>query len=144
MLQSHSVSQPHGARRNGAVPADTHILIVDKDRKVGKALTDMLLATGFEEVRSVLSGPRAITVAGGFHPGIVFLDIELPDMNAFDLARQLAKQARQHVMRLIALTSSVSHPTREEARGAGFELYLVKPVAQAELDKVLRRPQTIA
>jgi CheY-like chemotaxis protein len=145
MLQSSSASRgSHGVRRDNSVPVDTRILIVDKDRAVGKALTDMLYATGFDDVRSVLSAPRAITVADGFRPGIVFLDVELPGMDAYDLARQLLKQARQNAMRVIALTGSIDHPGREEARGAGFERYLVKPVAQVELDKVLRRPQTIS
>jgi CheY-like chemotaxis protein len=130
MLLSNSRSSP------GSVPVDTRILIVDQDRAVGKTLTGMLSATGFDDVRSVLSAPRAITVADGFRPGIVFLDIDLPDMNAYDLARQLLKQARQHGMRVIALTGSVDRPTREEARGGGFERNLVKPVAQSELDKV--------
>jgi response regulator RpfG family c-di-GMP phosphodiesterase len=108
MLQSSSASRgSHGVRRDNSVPVDTRILIVDKDRTVGKALTDMLYSSGFD-----------------------------------DLARQLLKQARQNVMRVIALTGSIDHPGREEARGAGFERYLVKPVAQTELDKVLRRPQT--
>ena len=88
------------------------------------------------------SAARAIAVAEKFHPGIVFLDIELPGMAGLDLANRLHHGARQHAMRLIALTTGVEHPKREDARIAGFERYLVKPLAQNELDKVLRVPQT--
>ncbi len=126
-----------------AVAADTRILIVDRDRGTGKSLTAMLRDNGFDEVRSVLSGARAVTVAQGFQPRIVFLDIDLPDMNAYDLARKLGNRTTQPALRLIALTANVDHPAREEARGAGFERFLVKPVSQIELDKVLRRTQSI-
>ena len=127
------VSAPHGE-----VQTDTHILIVDNERHVAISLSFMLSARGFQEVRAVRSAARAIAVAEKFHPGIVFLDIELADMAALDLANRLRHGARQHAIRLIALTNGIDHPKREDARIAGFERYLVKPLAQNELDKVLR------
>ena len=60
-------------------------------------------------------------------------------MGGQDLAQRLRRGARQHAIRLIALTSVIEHPKREDARIAGFERYLVKPLDQVELDKVLRR-----
>jgi CheY-like chemotaxis protein len=123
---------------HGAVPTDTHILIVDNERHVAISLSFMLSARGFQEVRAVRSAARAIAVAEKFHPGIVFLDIELADMAGLDLANRLRHGARQHAIRLIALTNGIDHPKREDARIAGFERYLVKPLAQNELDKVLR------
>ena len=129
-----------GSPTHGTVQPDTHILIVDNDRRVAQSLNFMLSARGFQEVRAVRSPARAIAVAAKFHPGIVFLDIELPGLAGLDLANRLRHGARQHPMRLIALTTSVEHLKREDARVAGFERYMVKPLAQDELDKVLRRP----
>jgi CheY-like chemotaxis protein len=56
------------------------------------------------------------------------------------LAERLRRGAQQQAMRLIALTRSVEHAGREDARLAGFERFLVKPLVQAELDKILRLP----
>src|SRR4030095_1821043 len=102
-------SQPHGA-----VQPDTHILIVENDRRVALSLSFMLSARGFQEVRAVRSPARAIAVAEKFHPGIVFLDIELPGLSSLDLANRLRHGARQHPIRLIALTTGVEHPTTED------------------------------
>jgi CheY-like chemotaxis protein len=134
-----------GTHPHGAVQPDTHILIVDNDRSVSVSLGFMLAARGYEEVRSVRSAARAIAIAESFRPAIVFLDIELPDMDGLDLAHRLSRGARQNAIRLIALTNVIEHPKREDARAAGFERYLVKPLDQSELDKVLRRtPHTAA
>ena len=118
----------------------TCILIVDDDRRSSQSLTFMLAARGYDEVRAVRSGARALAVAGKFRPGIIFLDLELPDRSSMDLAERLRHSANQNGLRIIALTSSVEHSTRENARVAGFERYLVKPMAQLELDKILRLP----
>jgi CheY-like chemotaxis protein len=104
------------------------------------ALSFMLSARGYTEVRAVRSAARAVTVAESFHPGIVFLDFELPDQGSMNLAELLRRGARQHAMRIIALTRSMENAQREDARLAGFERFLVKPLVQAELDKILRLP----
>jgi len=104
------------------------------------ALSFMLSARGYTEVRAVRSAARALTVAGSFHPGIVFLDFELPDKGSLDLAAMLRRGAGQHAMRIIALTRSIENAKRDDARLAGFERFLVIPLVQAELDKILRLP----
>jgi CheY-like chemotaxis protein len=129
-----------GSRRDAPVEPTTPILIVDHDRRVGTSLSFMLSARGYDEVRAVRSARRAIAVAQLFRPGIVFLDLELPDGGALEVADQLRRDSRQHALRLIALTTSAEHELREEARLAGFERYLVKPLSQIELDKILLLP----
>ena len=129
-----------GTSTHAPVPVATCILIVDDDRRSSLSLTFMLAARGFEEVRAVRSGARALAVAGKFQPGIIFLDLELPDRSSLDLAERLRRSANQSSLRLIALTSSVEHGSREDARSAGFERYMVKPLEQIELDKILRLP----
>jgi CheY-like chemotaxis protein len=132
-------SRPTRHPVNALVSVDTPILIVDSDREIGRSLSGMLTALGFEEVRTVRSAPRALAIASTFLPRIAFIDIALPDMDANELARQLAKHVPQKSLRLIALTANVEHPGREEARSAGFERFLVKPVEQAEIDKIIGR-----
>ena len=120
--------------------AGRRVLIIDNDRSVGTSLTFMLSARGYEEVRSVRSPQRAVSLAQLYHPALVFLDYDLPDPGALDVADRLRKGAQQHAMRLIALTTNSEHEFREEARAAGFERYLMKPLSQNELDKILRIP----
>jgi CheY-like chemotaxis protein len=125
----------------------TRILIIDQDRQVGIALSFMLAARRFDEVRAVRSAKRAVTVTEQFHPEIVFLDLELPVGGAFALARKLAHDGRKPRPRLFALAADVGQPVRDKARAAGFERCLVKPVSNVELDQILGtgriEPQTI-
>jgi CheY-like chemotaxis protein len=138
---SRPLSQHRKAPRPGSgISFDTGILIIDDDRHASIALAFMLGVRGYDEIRAVRSATRATAIAASFAPGIIFLDLELPNVDALDLAKQLRKGSSQNVVRLIAMTSTVEHPLREEARQAGFERFLVKPSEQAEIDKILHLP----
>jgi len=139
-----TLREQRGSQVHTPVALGTPMLIVDNDRRISMSLAFMLSTRGYEDVRAVRSAPRARAVAARFHPGIVFLDIERPDLEGLDLARQLRRAASGHAMRLIALTSSAAHELREEARIAGFERYFLKPLSHTELDKVLRLPRNVA
>jgi len=117
----------------------THILVVDDDRQAGKSLALMLAATGYDEIRTVRSAARAMAIAATFHPAIAFLCETAADDSEHTLALELQKHSRPHGIRVIGLTDSTEHPTREAARTAGLERYLTKPVTQIELDKALRK-----
>lgn len=116
-----------------------NILIVDDDVELAHTLAAMLDSEGGYESRMVHCASDAIAAAAEFPPAIVFLDIELPDMSGYEVAQLLRRHAQLQATRLIALTDSIEHPCREDARAAGFERYLVKPVTSFELHKVLRR-----
>jgi len=116
------------------------VLIVDDNPDEAAGLAAMLGTANHWEVHIVHSAATALAEAVKFLPGIIFLDIELPDMSGYDVARLLHQNAVLQNMRLIALTDSIEHPARESARTAGFERYLVKPITAIELQKVLREP----
>jgi len=120
------------------------ILIVDDDAPLARSLATMIGAAGAYETRIVHCAADAVAVTAEFPPAIVFLDIELPDMSGYEVAQLLNQRAQLQATRLIALTDSNEHPAREDARAAGFERYLVKPVTEIELRKVLHRMTTIA
>jgi len=119
------------------------ILIVDDDVPLANSLARMLGSAGKYDVRIVHLAADAVAAAAEHVPSIVFLDIELPDMSGYEVAKLLHQHAHLQAVRLIALTDSIDHPGREDARAAGFERYLVKPVTLAELQKVLRRSVSI-
>ena len=114
------------------------VLIVDDDVELAQSLARHGRISGRYDTRIVHSAADAVAAAVEFPPAIVFLDIELPDMSGYEVASCCTNIAHLQATRLIALTDSFEHPAREDARAAGFERYLVKPVSAIELRKVLR------
>ena len=113
------------------------ILIVDSDVGAADSLELMLHASGYAETRVAYSAHAALAMAADFQPSVVLLDFNLQDMTGYELAQSLREQSQGEALRLIALTSSREHPGRELAREAGFERYLLKPVAAVDLSALL-------
>ncbi|HEV2170732.1 MAG TPA: response regulator [Candidatus Binatus sp.] len=136
-LQVNNVQQVATWENEGeqsALPAEpVRILIVDDDIKSSSSLELMLRASGYSEVRVAYSSRAALTIAADFQPSIVLLELGLLDMSGYEVARMLRERAQSHGLRLIALTPSREHAGRELARVAGFERYLLKPVAAPDL-----------
>jgi CheY-like chemotaxis protein len=114
-------------------PEPSRILIVGHDIESSSSLERMLEASGYSETRVAYSGHAALAMADAFQPSMVLLELDLPDMSGYEVARILRERAQSHDLRLIALTSSREHDGRERARVAGFERYLLKPVAAIDL-----------
>ena len=112
------------------------ILIVVGNRLAGRQLARLLMQKGFASVRAVTDAGRAMIISLQYQPDIVFLDVTLAS-DAYELARGLRQQAGQAELRLIALTNSIEHSTREQARSAGFERWLVTPVTPEDLEGLL-------
>ena len=123
-----------------AVSAPARILIVDNDVNSASSLELMLHAAGYTETRVAYSGHAALAIAAVFEPSVVLLEVDLLDVNGYELARMLRERTRTRNLRLIALTTSREHEGRELARVAGFERYLLKPVAALDLSNLLRCP----
>jgi len=113
------------------------VLIVGTDVSSSAPLELMLHASGYE-TRVARTGDAALAIAAEFHPSVVLLELDLLDVNGYEVARLLRERAQTHDLRLIALTSSREHPGRELARVAGFERYLLKPVAPLDLVELLK------
>jgi PleD family two-component response regulator len=120
------------------------ILIVDDDISSSDSLELMLHASGYSETRVAYSGHAALAIAAEFQPSVVLLELNLLDMSGYEVARLLREHAQSHDLRLIALTSSREHAGRELARVAGFERYLLKPVATLDLSGLLQMERTSA
>jgi CheY-like chemotaxis protein len=114
------------------------ILIVDDDIRSSNSLELILNASGYSETRVAYSGHAALAIAAEFQPSVVLLELSLLDMSGYEVARLLRERAQGHDLRLIALTSSREHAGRELARVAGFERYLLKPVAALDLSGLLQ------
>jgi len=109
------------------------ILIVDDDAKAADSLASLLQSSGYGDARVACSGAAALALAVEFLPTVALVDLELPDMGGYELARHLSQHPRLQSLRVIALTPYSEHPVRERAREAGVERYLIKPVGSADL-----------
>ena len=112
------------------------ILIVDDDVDAADALASLLQAAGYGDTRVAYTGATALALAGKFVPTVLLVDLDLPDMSGYDVARHLSQHPQLQTLRLIALTVSSEHPGRELAREAGIERYLIKPIGAAGLDEL--------
>src|SRR6201997_3936672 len=118
--------------------APTRVQIGDNDISSSDSLDRLLHASGYSQTRVAYSGHAALAIAAEFQPSVVLLELNLLDMSGLEVARLLREQAKSHDLRLIALTSSREHAGRELARVAGFERYLLKPVAADDLSGLLQ------
>ena len=134
-MGTHSSPQT-GQRVSGNRGDMPRILIVDDDVVAANALVSLLHSSGHGEARVAESGATAIALAVEFRPTVLFVDLDLPDMSGYDVARHLSQHPQLQDLRLIALTVNSDHPGRELAREAGIERYLVKPVGAAALDEL--------
>lgn len=111
-----------------AMPQQTRrILLVDDNVDLAASLALLLQSSG-HEVRVAHDAERALEVARELRPEIGFLDLGLPKMNGFDLARALRAQPESADCVLVAVSGSGQTRDRLRSKEAGFSLHLVKPV----------------
>jgi signal transduction histidine kinase/DNA-binding response OmpR family regulator len=120
------------------VPQVSHrrILVVD-DNEDGLETLAILLELSGHAVQTAADGPSALAAAETFRPDVVLLDIGLPGMDGYEVARRLRANPVFRQTRLIALTGWGQDNDRQQSRDAGFDLHLVKPIDPAELRRVL-------
>ena len=111
-------------------------LVVDDDVSAADSLASLLQSSGYGDTRVAYTGATALALAAKFLPTVLLVDLDLPQMSGYEVARQLSQHPKLRGLRLIALTNSSEHPGRELAREAGIERYLSKPVGAADLEKL--------
>jgi DNA-binding response OmpR family regulator len=98
-----------------------------------------LLRLAGHDVRTAHCGQAALTVANEFQPEFALLDIGMPDLNGYDVARELRRTEGGKDVRLIALTGWGQDEDKRRARDAGFDHHLTKPIDPHRLDELLSR-----
>lgn len=112
------------------------ILVVDDNADAAETLAVLLGRAGYE-VQSYADGPEALAGFEAFQPGLAILDIGLPSMDGYELARRL--RARDASLRLIALTGYGQERDRARALAGDFDEHMVKPVAPDRLFEIIRQ-----
>jgi PAS domain S-box-containing protein len=121
---------PHVERRGAArtrVTRPRRVMIVDDHVDAAMLLGDALALAG-HEVRTVNSPEDAIETVRTFHPDVAILDIGMPGMDGYELARTLRERLGDTKLKLIALTGYGQPSDRERSAAAGFDAHFVKPV----------------
>ena len=132
---------PHSAVRKSQAPK-ARVLLVDDHSDVADGLTRLLGIVGYD-VRAALDPLEAIALAQEFRPEIAILDIGLPTMDGYALARELRVRLADSPPVFIALSGYSQSLDRQRSETSGFALHLVKPIDVDELvDAVERMVET--
>lgn len=112
------------------------VLIVDDNRDAADSLSHALAEVG-HAMCVVHDGAAAIQAVKEFRPDVVLLDIGLPVIDGYEVARRLQKQYGSDCPRLVAVTGYGLDNDRKKATAAGFDVHLVKPVQLARVREVI-------
>jgi PAS domain S-box-containing protein len=112
------------------------ILIVDDNIDAAETMASVLDLMG-HRTQAVYVGEAVLDAAAGFNPDIVLLDIGLPGISGYEVAKQLRADARFQRTVLVAVTGWGSEADRERSRAAGFDDHLTKPVDLVDLEALL-------
>jgi PAS domain S-box-containing protein len=127
---------PAPAARLAAGTSGRRVLVVDDNVDAARMLHELLAQLG-HEAAVAHDGAAALAVAGAFQPDVAVLDIGLPAMDGYELARRLRAQRGASALRLIAVTGYGQDADRMRAQAAGFDHHLIKPIAAEALVALL-------
>ncbi|MEX2123279.1 MAG: ATP-binding protein [Woeseia sp.] len=112
------------------------VLVVDDNEDSATSL-GMLLNIMDYEVKVAFDGESALAELGSFRPQAIFLDIDMPVMDGYEVARRIRERGVSKELMLIALTGWGQESDRRQTRNAGFDHHLLKPVDIEALRSVL-------
>jgi CheY-like chemotaxis protein len=112
------------------------ILVADDNADSASSMALLLEILG-NEVRTAGDGLEAVEVASSFRPDVILMDIGMPRLDGYDACRRIREEPWGRDIVLIALTGWSQDEDVRQARDAGFDHHLVKPVEPAALEKLL-------
>ena len=127
---------PVAAAREAPSGPTRRVLVVDDQPDSTDSLALLLRLHG-HEVYTAADGPGAVDEFLRSKPEVVFLDLGLPGMSGYDVARRLRATPEGRDVRLVAVTGYGTEADRERTRAAGFDLHLAKPVDPHAVEALL-------
>jgi two-component system CheB/CheR fusion protein len=128
----------NGTKVERRASASCRVLVVDDNVDAAESL-GMLLRFNGHQVQLAYDGPAALETAVSFLPEMVLLDIGLPGMDGFEVARRLRERTPDRELMLVAMTGYGQDEYQRKSREAGFNYHLVKPVDPRVLEDILSR-----
>lgn len=125
-----------------------HTILIIEDNEQNLYLATFLLEQNGFKVVSARSGAEGVVLAGKTLPDLIILDIQLPEMDGYEVAQALRKNADLRAVPIVAVTSYAMVGDREKALGAGCTGYIEKPINpqtfKNEIENYLRSRQPTA
>jgi two-component system, sensor histidine kinase len=112
------------------------ILVIEDNSDAREGLAALLRMWG-HEVLEAATGTEGIELAVKHAPAVVLLDIVLPDIDGYDVARQLRRKLGKRI-RLLALSGYGEPQDRARSSEAGFDVHIVKPIDPSDLERLFR------
>ncbi len=112
------------------------VLVVDDDVDAAESLGELLADHGFD-ARVACGGEAALDLIESFTPDCALLDLTMPGIDGFEVARRMREHPRSRDAWILALTARGDDDGRRRSQGAGFDMHIVKPVAVDDLESVL-------
>ena len=116
------------------------ILIVEDNVGAAKLLARLLAKTGSHQIEIAHDGSEGLKLARRFHPQLVLLDIGLPVMNGYEVAKRLREEPGGQAMLIVAITGYGQDEDRRRSKEAGFDEHILKPPAIDVLRTLLLHP----
>jgi CheY-like chemotaxis protein len=127
---------PAGAAEKHAGSPDIRILMADDNRDAADSLALLLQFQGYRVIVAY-TGNEALKLAEEHRPDVILLDIGMPDMSGYDVARRIRQSAWGHSVYLIAVTGWGQAEDKRRAIAGGFDCHLTKPVDPNHITKLL-------
>ncbi len=109
-----------------------NILVVDDNEDAASLLASFLESVGHQSV-TASNGNDALALFDRHHPDLVLLDIGMPGMNGYELARRIRQHPYGKATKLVAVTGWGKDEDRYRSKEAGIDVHLVKPVENEEI-----------
>ena len=120
-------------------PRRRRVLIVEDNIDAGRSLAYFLRDVG-HQVEHAINGYAAIAIARNLRPDIVFLDLGLPGMDGFTVAREIKREPGLEKVRIVVVTGYGQDEYRERALKSGCDMHLIKPVDPKTLASLIDFP----
>ena len=112
-------------------------MLIVEDNDDGRIMMEAMLTLEGHEVRTAATGERAVSSVMEWQPDIALVDIGLPDIDGYEVARRLRALALSNPPKLIAISGFGQQSDLHRAYEAGFDLHLTKPVSPRFLQDVM-------
>jgi PAS domain S-box-containing protein len=134
-----SETEAPDTRARGALLA-RRILVVDDNRDSADSLATLLRLFG-NDVRTAYDGRQGLAVVGAYRPDVILLDLGMPVLNGYDVAKQIRTMEQLGRPYIVAMTGFGTEEDRRETRAGGFDAHLIKPVDLQALQELLASPE---
>jgi CheY-like chemotaxis protein len=135
-----AVMQPAAERATAERPCDLgghRVLIVDDNTDAAHTLGMLVSMLGENEVLMAANGPDALRIAAEQRPDIVLLDLKMPGMDGYEVARRLRGEEWGKELTLVAVTGWTLEEHKRRSKEAGFDRHLTKPADMASIEALL-------